>query len=55
MAHRYCSHVWNIFEWADEVDSRDDDEDIFPLLGFGLIDEIEDLAKQAHESQEIDV
>ena len=31
------------------------DQDIFPLLGFGLIDEIEDLAKQAHESQEIDV
>jgi len=31
------------------------DADIFPLLGFGLIDEIEDLAKQAHESQEIDV
>jgi hypothetical protein len=31
------------------------DADIFPLLGFDLIDEIEDLAKQAHESQEIDV
>jgi hypothetical protein len=29
--------------------------DIFPLLGFDLIDEIEELAKQAHESQEIDV
>jgi hypothetical protein len=31
------------------------DADIFPLLGFDLIDEIEDMAKQAHESQEIDV
>ena len=31
------------------------DEDVFPLLGYSLIDEIEDLAKQAHESQEIDV
>jgi hypothetical protein len=31
------------------------DKDVFPLLGYSLIDEIEDLAKQAHESQEIDV
>lgn len=29
--------------------------DIFPLLGFDLSDEIEELAKQAHESKEMDV
>ena len=31
------------------------DEDVMPLLGYSLIEEIEDLAKQAHESQEMDV